>query len=84
MNEIGCKGRPLAFAWYWLDANGNDAGGHMMVALGHTTVDNTNYVLMHDPLPENVGTTRWIEYVKYNASSPTYRHAFDLYQVYPE
>jgi hypothetical protein len=84
VDEIGCKGRPVAFSWYWLDENGNDDGGHMMVALGHTTSYGTNYVLMHDPLPVNSGTTRWIEYVKYNASSPIYRHGYDVYQVYPD
>lgn len=70
-----CKKRPFCFTWHhsW-------GGGHMMVAIGYTTVMGTNYVEIFDPWPPCVGDHSFITYGRY-VSPPGKTHWDDYYDI---
>ncbi|UCD63148.1 MAG: hypothetical protein JSW34_10385 [Candidatus Zixiibacteriota bacterium] len=70
-----CKKKPFCFTWHW-----DGGGGHMMVAMGYTTIDTTNWVEMIDPWPPNVGDQRFITYNAY-VSGSHYTHWDDFYNI---
>jgi hypothetical protein len=72
--EIGCKNNPVAFSWGWIGGS-----GHMMVAVGYTTLNGVNYVYMHDPWEPNIGQFRLpITYEEYVQGSDHF-HWDDFY-----
>jgi hypothetical protein len=73
--QIHCKKKPFAFTWRW-----TGGGGHMMVAVGYSTIGGINYVTINDPLPQNVGDQRVITYDAY-VSGSGYTHWDDYYDV---
>lgn len=73
--QINCKKRPFAFTWAW-----NGGGGHMMVAIGYSTVGGQRYVTVNDPWAPNVGDQRIITYDAY-VSGNGYSHWDDYYDV---
>jgi len=76
-NEKYCKKKPFAFTWAW-----DGGGGHMMVAKGYLTLNNTNYVVMLDPWAPCVGDERIITYDDYDDGAG-YSHWNDYYDVTP-
>lgn len=73
--EKHCGKKPFCFTWHH-----SGGGGHMMVAIGYTTVGGTNYVEMLDPWPPNVGDHRFITYDTY-VSPPNKTHWDDYYNI---
>ena len=74
-NSTNCMKRPFCFTWHW-----NGGGGHMMVAIGYSTVDGVNMVEINDPWAPNVGDHRIITYNAY-VSGSTYTHWDDYYRI---
>ncbi len=79
-NSSNCGRRPFAFTWAW--PNG---GGHMMVAMGYTTVPlaamTLNLVEIFDPWNPCIGDHRFITYDYYVQSPGHHTHWDDYYQV---
>jgi len=48
--ELGCAKRPFVFSWMY-----KNGGGHIMVAVGYTTIDGEDYVYVNDSAPPNKG-----------------------------
>ena len=72
--EIGCRRQPIAFSWKWA----NDNGGHMMVAIGYTSVNGEDLVEVNDPWMPRQGSHKWISYSTYVAASD-HTHWDDFY-----
>ena len=72
-NQIYCAKKPFAFSWHW-----NGGGGHMLVATGYKTSDDTNYVSVIDP----TGDFEIYTYDKY-VGGPSYDHTHwnDFYDI---
>jgi hypothetical protein len=70
-----CEEKPFCFTWKW-----NGGGGHVMVAIGYTTIDGVNFVEINDPWSPCVGDHRFITYNAY-VSGPTYTHWDDFYDI---
>ncbi len=73
--QIYCAKKPFAFSWHW-----TGTGGHMMVARGYASIDNTNYVYINDPWEPNVGNQRIIAYSAY-VSGSDHTHWDDFYNI---
>ncbi len=73
--QIGCKGKPVAFTWHWIGG-----GGHMMVAKGYYTSKGNNYVRRDNPLPRGIGTEDVIPYDEYVAGDD-HTHWDDYYEI---
>ena len=75
-----CGHRPFAFTWAW-----PGGGGHMMVAMGYTTIRlapvTLNLVEMFDPWSPCIGDHRFITYDYYVQSPGHHTHWDDYYQV---
>ena len=79
-SQLSCKKKPFAFTWKF---EGEDNGGHMMVATGYRTIDGINFVSGYDPLPYDplLGTNKaYIPYETY-VSGSYYTHWDDYYDV---
>ncbi len=70
------KGRPVAFSWKW-----KRGGGHMMIAIGFTSIDGQNYVVVLDPWPANKGDEVIIPYSAYVEDPGKYSHWDDFYDL---
>lgn len=70
-----CKKRPFCFTWHW-----NGGGGHVMVAIGYTTIAAVNYIEINDPWPPSMGEHRFITYDAY-VSGSYYTHWDDYYDI---
>lgn len=68
---------PVAFSWHWLDSEGHDDGGHMMVVYGWEVSDGIQYVWVHDPHSDNEGLMTYEEYVSGN----DHRHWNDFFNI---
>ena len=75
-NNPGCGDRPIAFSWAW-----SGGGGHVMVAIGYSSVSGTNYVSIKDPWAPCEGDARIVTYAAYVAGSG-YTHWDDFYQIH--
>jgi hypothetical protein len=68
---------PVAFSWHK-----KSGGGHMMTAIGYTSLNNINHVIIHDPWPVGFGDTRPIPYDVYvNGEDYDHEHWFDYYNI---
>jgi len=74
-DQIYCKRKPWAITWAW-----TGGGGHMMVGIGYTTIDGTNWVAINDPWAPNVGDQYMRTYDQY-VSGPGYTHWDDYFDV---
>lgn len=74
--EPWCGKRPFCFTWHW--AGG---GGHMMVAIGYTTIEGVNHVEVNDPGPPNLGGHYFLPYSAY-VSGSGYTHWDDYYHIH--
>ena len=81
-NSSNCGRRPFAFTWKWPGPNG---GGHMMVAMGYTTISllpvTLKLVEIFDPWNPCIGDHRYITYDYYVQSPGHHTHWDDYYQV---
>lgn len=72
-NQIYCQKKPFAFSWHW-----TGDGGHMMVAIGYSTVGANQYVEVNNPWPPNVGDHYTHTYADY-VSGLDHTHWDDYY-----
>jgi len=74
--------RPFTFTWKWTDGT---KGGHTMVCIGYSTVNNVNYVKILDPWPVNQGKQKTITYDDFvqgeEYSGTSYSHWKDYYHI---
>ncbi|KPK91872.1 MAG: hypothetical protein AMJ94_06250 [Deltaproteobacteria bacterium SM23_61] len=81
-NSCFCGRRPFAFTWRWPGPMG---GGHMMVAMGYTTLSllplKENFVEIFDPWSPCIGDHRFITYDYYVQSPGHHTHWDDYYKV---
>ncbi len=75
VNQISNERAPFCFTKKW---TGN--GGHMLVVYGYLEIDGERSLLVHDPLPVNVGTSSIIPYEEY-ISGADFTHWNDYYQI---
>ena len=69
--------RPVEFAWSW-----TGGGGHVMVAVGYTTINNVNYVYDQNPWPPNQGVNHeLLTYSRY-VSDTDHTHQDDAYHIH--
>lgn len=78
-------GRPVAFAWRWLDNNGLPTNtGHMLVAYGYSTADGMKTVRVWDSLPVGSGEAKDMSYEDFVAGNDygaDYVHWRDYYGI---
>jgi hypothetical protein len=77
-----CKHAPTNFQWVWPGGGSS----HLLVGLGYQVdAQGTQWVEIHDPLPQCVGTERWITYADYvDSDDPIYgahTHGSDIYDI---
>lgn len=83
-DQIACNSHPLAFSWFWLDANGvADGTGHMMVIYGYETIDGQQWVDVNDPAPWDLssGGSASLKLYSDYVSGPDHSHWDDFYNV---
>lgn len=74
--ESACGKKPFCFTWHW-----NGGGGHMMVAIGYTVIDDSiRFVERNDPWAPCAGNHDFITYSAY-VSGPGYTHWDDFYDI---
>ncbi len=80
--QFYCQQSPTNFQWVWPGGGSS----HLLVAMGYQ-VDSTGtqWIEIHDPLPECQGTDRFITYDDYiDVDDPTYgshTHGTDIYDI---
>lgn len=74
-NRPNCGNRPIAFSWAW-----SGEGGHIMVAVGYSSVGGTNFVSIQDPATPCEGDARILTYAAY-VGALGYTHWDDFYQI---
>jgi hypothetical protein len=74
-DQIYCKKKPFCFSWGW-----TGGGGHMMVAIGYTTIGGVNMVAVNNPWPPTGGVFEWITYDRF-VSDWDHEHWIDYYNI---
>lgn len=73
-------GRPVIFAWEWLDDGEVTGSGHMMVAESAYQAQGEHWIVVRDPAPTCRGSSMTISYQEYRGGE-AHAHWIDYYGI---